>query len=60
MATYRPMAVGARLLLELSLPDGPLRVTGTVRWVREHGTWRFARKELQHDIAGDMALKNKR
>ena len=34
---------------------------GTYRdqWVREHGTWRFARKELQHDIAGDMALKNR-
>lgn len=34
---------------------------GTYRdqWVRENGTWRFARKELQHDIAGDMALKNR-
>ena len=35
---------------------------GTYRdqWVRERGTWSFARKELQHDTAGDMALKNKR
>ena len=30
------------------------------KWVRQDGTWRFARKELVHDIAGDMALKNDR
>jgi uncharacterized protein (TIGR02246 family) len=30
------------------------------KWVRQDGTWRFARKELVHDIAGDMALKNNR
>jgi uncharacterized protein (TIGR02246 family) len=30
------------------------------QWVRQDGTWRFQRKELVHDIAGDMALKNKR
>ena len=30
------------------------------KWVRQDGTWRFQRKELKHDIAGDMALKNKR
>jgi len=29
-------------------------------WVRQDGTWRFKRKELVHDIAGDMALKNNR
>ena len=29
-------------------------------WVREDGTWRFKRKELVHDIAGNMALKNNR
>jgi uncharacterized protein (TIGR02246 family) len=29
-------------------------------WVRQDGTWRFRRKELVHDIAGDMGLKNKR
>ena len=29
-------------------------------WVRQDGTWHFSRKELVHDIAGDMALKNKR
>ena len=35
---------------------------GTYRdkWVRQDATWRFQRKELVHDIAGDMALKNKR
>jgi uncharacterized protein (TIGR02246 family) len=27
------------------------------QWVRQDGTWRFQRKELVHDIAGDMALK---
>ena len=27
-------------------------------WVRQGGTWRFWRKELVHDIAGDMGLKN--
>src|SRR5262249_58795804 len=27
------------------------------QWVRQDGTWRFKRKELVHDIAGDMALK---
>jgi hypothetical protein len=27
-------------------------------WVRQD--WRFKRKELVHDIAGDMALKNNR
>jgi len=29
-------------------------------WVRQDGTWRFRRKELVHDISGDMGLKNKR
>jgi uncharacterized protein (TIGR02246 family) len=29
-------------------------------WIKQEGTWRFKRKELIHDIAGDMALKNKR
>ena len=35
---------------------------GTYRdtFVKENGGWRFARKELVHDIAGDMALKNKK
>lgn len=28
--------------------------------VKRSGTWQFARKELQHDIVGDMALKNGR
>jgi uncharacterized protein (TIGR02246 family) len=33
---------------------------GTYRdtFVKSAGVWQFARKELQHDIAGDMALKN--
>jgi uncharacterized protein (TIGR02246 family) len=30
------------------------------QWVRQGATWRFKRKELVHDIAGDMALKNNR
>jgi uncharacterized protein (TIGR02246 family) len=35
---------------------------GTYRdeWVRQDGTWRFKKKELVHDIAGNMALKNNR
>lgn len=33
---------------------------GTYRdsFVKRAGAWRFSRKELQHDIVGDMALKN--
>ena len=30
------------------------------KWVKRGGKWWFQRKELQHDIAGDMGLKNKR
>ena len=30
------------------------------RFVRHAGTWRFARKELEHHIFADMALKNGR
>ena len=30
------------------------------RFVRTPAGWRFSRKELVHDIKGDMALKNKR
>jgi uncharacterized protein (TIGR02246 family) len=30
------------------------------QFVRRNGEWQFMRKELVHDIAGDMALKNKR
>jgi len=35
---------------------------GTYRdqWVRQDGTWRVKRKEIVHDIGGDMALKNGR
>jgi uncharacterized protein (TIGR02246 family) len=42
---------------------GPLPVMcGTYKdkFVKEGGVWRFAEKELVHDIAGDMALKNGR
>jgi hypothetical protein len=28
------------------------------QWARRDGRWLFQRKELVHDIAGDMALKN--
>ena len=30
------------------------------RFVKTPAGWRFSRKELVHDIAGDMALKNKK
>ena len=30
------------------------------QWSRVNGNWQFKRKELVHDIAGDMALKNNR
>jgi len=30
------------------------------RFVKTAAGWRFSRKELVHDIKGDMALKNKR
>lgn len=29
------------------------------RFEKQDGAWRFSRKELVHDIAGDMALKNR-
>ena len=35
LATYRALSVGARVSLSLSLPDGALDVTGTVRWSRD-------------------------
>jgi hypothetical protein len=30
------------------------------KFVKGEGGWQFARKELVHDIAGDMALKRQR
>jgi uncharacterized protein (TIGR02246 family) len=30
------------------------------QWIRREGKWWFIRKELVHDIAGDMGLKNNR
>jgi uncharacterized protein (TIGR02266 family) len=35
VATYRPLAVGAFVDVELALPTASVRVRGTVRWVRE-------------------------
>jgi len=35
VATYRSLPAGSRLDLQISLPDGPLRVAGVVRWRRE-------------------------
>jgi len=29
-------------------------------FVKREGLWQFARKQLVHNIAGDMGLKNKR
>ncbi len=35
IATYAALPVGAVVEVEMTLPDGPLAVVGTVRWVRE-------------------------
>jgi len=35
IATYRPLPVGCTVVMKLSLPDGELRVKGTVRWSRD-------------------------
>lgn len=50
------------LVVRESGPDLIPVMGGTYRdqWVRQDRTWRFQRKELVHDIAGDMALKNKK
>jgi uncharacterized protein (TIGR02246 family) len=50
------------LVVRESGPDLIPVMGGTYKdkWVRRDGTWRFQRKELVHDIAGDMALKNNR
>jgi uncharacterized protein (TIGR02246 family) len=50
------------LVVRESGPDLIPVMGGTYKdqWVRQDGTWRFQRKELVHDIAGDMALKNNR
>ena len=50
------------LVVRESGPDLIPVMGGTYKdkWVRQDGTWRFKRKELVHDISGDMALKNNR
>jgi uncharacterized protein (TIGR02246 family) len=50
------------LVVRESGPDLIPVMGGTYKdqWVRQDGAWRFKRKELVHDIAGNMALKNKR
>lgn len=55
-------SVSDYLVVRESGPDLIPVMGGTYKdeWVRQDGTWRFKRKELVHDIAGDMALKNKR
>lgn len=35
VATYRPLPVGCTVVMTLTLPDGELRVRGTVRWSRD-------------------------
>lgn len=35
VSTYRELAVGAQLALEFALPEGVVRVQGTVRWRRD-------------------------
>jgi 3-phenylpropionate/cinnamic acid dioxygenase small subunit len=44
-------------------PDGLIPVMGGTyldKFVKGEGGWQFARKELVHDIRGDMALKRQR
>lgn len=55
-------SVSDYLIVRESGPDLIPVMGGTYRdeWVRQEGTWRFKRKELVHDIAGNMALKNNR
>jgi uncharacterized protein (TIGR02246 family) len=50
------------LVVRESGPDLIPVMGGTYKdkWVRQNGTWRCKRKELVHDIAGNMALKNNR
>ena len=35
VSTYRPLDVGAKLEIEFALPDGTIKVKGTVRWRRD-------------------------
>ncbi len=35
VATYRQLTIGCGVLMTLTLPDGELRVKGTVRWSRD-------------------------
>lgn len=35
VATYRQLPVGCTVVITLTLPDGELRVKGTVRWSRD-------------------------
>lgn len=55
-------SVSDYLVVRESGPDLIPVMGGTYKdeWVRQDGTWRFRRKELVHDISGNMALKNKR
>jgi uncharacterized protein (TIGR02246 family) len=55
-------SVSDYLVVRESGPDLIPVMGGTYKdqWVRLDGTWRFKRKELVHDIMGNMALKNNR
>ncbi|MCO5091662.1 nuclear transport factor 2 family protein [Bosea sp. (in: a-proteobacteria)] len=55
-------SVSDYLVVRESGPDLIPVMGGTYKdeWTREGGTWRFRKKELVHDIAGNMALKNNR
>lgn len=35
VSTYRPIEVGSHLELEFALPEGTIKVKGTVRWRRD-------------------------
>ena len=58
----RASSISDYLVVREKGPDLIPVMGGTYKdqWIRRGGTWRFWRKELQHDIAGDMALNNKR
>ena len=58
----RASAVSDYLIIRES-ENGLIPVMGGTyrdKFIKTPAGWRFSRKELVHDIAGDMALKNKR
>ena len=35
VATYQPVPIGSAVTMQIALPDGELKATGVVRWIRE-------------------------